>query len=57
MLQTFMTHATGIAGVVMLLCQAVLCVGNLLGNNFNAGMYWGGGLLLTVGALRMSGGI
>ena len=41
----------------MLVCQALLCAGNLLSRNYNAGMYWAGGVLLTVGALRMGGNI
>ena len=57
MMSTVLATTTAIAGPVMLVCQALLCAGNLLSRNYNAGMYWAGGVLLTVGALRMGGNI
>ena len=57
MVAQVLDHVTKYAGVVMLGCQLLLCVGNALAQRWNTALYWGGGVLLTLGALRMSGGM
>ena len=43
------------AGPAMVMLQAILCLGNLYQGKLDPTLYWGGGVMLTVGALRMSG--
>jgi hypothetical protein len=43
------------AGPAMVMLQAILCLGHLYLGKTDPALYWGGGVLLTVGALRMSG--
>lgn len=43
------------AGPCMVLLQLALCLGHLYLGKYDPALYWGGGVLLTIGALRMSG--
>jgi hypothetical protein len=55
MINTFITGLTLAAGYVMLGTQLTLCLGNLYLGKGNAALYWGGGFMLTIGAIRMGG--
>ena len=53
-----MEHAVTImtkwSGVVMVLTQTLLLVGNIYLGKHPQALYWGGGVMLTTGALWMS---
>ena len=55
MMDLVLSFLTKWAGPCMVLLQLVLCFGSLYQHRLDPSLYWGGGVLLTIGALRMSG--
>ena len=42
------------SGLIMILTQVTLCLGNLYLGKYPQVLYWGGGIMLTLGVLTMS---
>ena len=54
-LETLLAFLTKWAGPLMVVLQGILFLGSATTGKYDASLSWAGGVLLTIGALRMSG--